>query len=131
MRRSILVSVLVALAVLVGSTTARAATFSGTWIATYSKSVTLELSLKASGASYTGTYSFITFGATKSNAHKQLKSIEPLTARTMQVNKVPTLVVTLTKQKPPVTFPCVLAKGKLRCLTPTTQKIIIFSPKKA
>ena len=130
MRRTSIIGALLAGALLVGSATAQAATsFAGTWVATFNKTGTLQMALKGSGVAYTGTYTEITPGLIKKNTPQQLVKSQPLSARVILVNKVPTLFVTLPKQKPPVTFTCTLSNAKLLCLTPHTRTTITFSLK--
>jgi hypothetical protein len=142
MRRPILLSTVATIALLAGSTAAGAATsFAGKWTAQYTKATTLVLSLKANGANYTGTYSVITtYGANK-NKQTTKQASQSLTAKSVVVQKVPTLIVTISAPKQPkaavtkapskITFFCELTKAqKLNCQSSVTNKTVLFSRSK-
>lgn len=127
MRRSVVVGAMALAALLAGSATADAASFAGKWTAQYTKATTLVLTVKAHGSNYAGTYSVITTVVAK-NKKKTITASQPFTAKTVTVQKVPTLVVSLTKTKPTVDIFCVLKKTKLSCVSPVTNKTITFNP---
>lgn len=142
MRTSLLAAALAAVTLLAGSAVADAASFAGTWTSKYNAQTTLELHLKPSGTAYSGTYSTIT--TVMVNKKKTTKTVnQPITATAAEVQKVPTLFVTITitqtqqpkgtastATKPTVTFFCTLKSQKLSCQSPVTHKAIVFSPTK-
>jgi hypothetical protein len=139
MRRPVLASALATIALLAGSATADAASFAGKWTAKFSPALTLQLTLKGSGANYKGTYSTITTIKNKNKSTTKTIS-QPVLARTMNAQKVPTLMVTITEtqaqqpkgvpsqgRKPSVTFYCTLKSQQLSCKSRVTGKNIVFS----
>jgi hypothetical protein len=126
MQRTLFAGAVVAAAVVLGSSTASAATLAGRWSSPVGKGTTIYLTLAAHGSSYTGTYSLVSTFTVKKQK-KTISSTQPITATYKVANKIPTLVLRFTAHKPPLTSTCYLVKAHLRCVSPATSKVMVFS----
>jgi hypothetical protein len=130
MQRTVFAGAVMAAAVVLGTSTASAATLAGRWSSAVGKNTTIYLTLATHGTAYTGTYSLVsTFTINKKT--KTIKSTQPITATYRVANKIPTLVLRFTAHKPAVTSTCYLVKSQLRCISPATSKVLVFAHRKS
>lgn len=128
MRRTLLASGIVTLALLANSASAFAAGLAGKWSATV-QGQQVVMVLRGGGPTYSGTFmTTVTYVVIKN--HKKVKVpksfSQPVTALEKQVRNGTGVQLTLTNGAMKTLVNCALVADQLRCLAPATQLKVVF-----
>lgn len=129
MRRTLLASGIVALALLANTTSALAAGLAGEWSATIQGQQVL-MTLKGSGPTYSGTFTTtVSYLLIKNNKKTKVvkHSSQPVIALEKQVRNGTGVQLTLTTGTVKTLVSCALVKDQLRCFAAAAQQRVVFT----
>lgn len=128
MRRTLLASGIVALALLASNTSAYAAGLAGEWSATIQGQQVL-MTLKGGGPTYSGTFTTtVSYVLIKNNKKTKVRkqSSQPVTVLEKQVRNGTGVQFTLINGTVKTLVNCALVTDQLRCFAPAAQQRVVF-----